>query len=309
MLEMPEMFERHLSLGQKAYQEAQYESARGHFEEAYQLKDDIEANLWLTKSLMTLGLYQNAYDILMEKKTYYLTKEEGLDVYFEVILNLNFFLEIEKLLVTTNSDKRLEWESSYQTVKDYQLLMHPDKYKTLIESLTHLHELPPMKQGNALKNLVFLPKEMAVEIAEKLLIDQKVSLFMRSELVQELVALQITSAVKILTYDGSLKEFQPNEMEKLTLVYQKSALLKELSHYFSKRDPALEAEVLKAVKIHIGLLYPFHEIEMIPMNKWCERYIQIYQGEGDVPLEDDELIEVSKKQDKLDEAVFQLLFF
>lgn len=69
MIELPELFERHMTLGKQAVKDGNLEEARSHFEDAYGLKDDMEANVSLVNVLVALKEYQEAYDILKEKKS------------------------------------------------------------------------------------------------------------------------------------------------------------------------------------------------------------------------------------------------
>ena len=257
--------------------------------------------------MIHLKLYAESYHILSEKKQTYLYEAEFQPVYFEVLIQLHYFYEVEKLLVHI-SEKEF-YQKKYELAKDYQLLMNPDRYKKIQDDLVDLGKISPMKQGKALNQLIFLPKEQVALVAQKLLVDKHVALFSRSELVQQLAQGQFTESFEILTWQNKLKSFIPNEVLSLKEVYRTSQLLKEIEIFFAQNAPSLSAEVERTAKLHLGCFYPFNEEEMQPTDIWVESYIEKYYGKPSRPV-DEELLElVILKQAKLDEEVFKLLSF
>lgn len=309
MIEMPELFDRHMNLGLKALSEELYEEAREHFEAAYNLESDKRANLYLVKTLVKLKLYAESYQILNEKKQIYLQEPEFQAIYFELLLQLHYFYEIEKLLANLGNEEKEPFQKAYDIAKDYQLLMNKDKYEELMNELYDLGNVLPMKQGQVLKQLNLLTKEQVALVAKKLLVEKKVAIFTRSELVQQLAQGKLTENFDILTWQGELKSFIPSQVLSLQGVYQESSLLKELATFFAQNAPSLSKDVERTVKLHLGCFYPFHEIEMEPVDVWVESYIEKYYGKPSKVVDDEVLEEIILKQAKLDEEVFKLLSF
>lgn len=305
LLEMPDMFERYMKLGEAAFDKEQYEEARDNFEEAYSLKDDPLGNLSLVKSLAKLKEYKSAYAIILENKRIYIEEKSNQSVYFEVLLQLTYFLEIEKLLAQKVLANQQNFEKAYSIAKDYHLMVYKEKFKKLELEVKSLVDCPSFEQGKYLKKLVFLPKEIVLPIAKELLVRPEVSLFSKNELVQHLVQLRLDEPVEILTYDQKKASFIGNETLTLNEAYLNSQVLKEVTDYFEQHNPSLKKEVLSTVKIHIGCLYPFQDEVMKPVHSWVEEYLQKY-GQGSHSITD---TGVQKIQERLDEEVLKLMSF
>lgn len=305
MIEMPDLFERHMTLGEQALLEKEYERAREHFDEAYQIKDDFFANVGLVKSLVELKLFEEAYELIKEKKLRYQKEMPYQEIYFHCLLQLNYFLEIEKFLLQFDSAAKEDWQKAYNIAKDYHLLIYKEKFKKIETEIKELDQAKPIAQGMILKKLIYLPQDKAVELIETLLVNPNVSLFSRSELVQQLVELQLEQSVELLTYSNELKQVVPKEVSPLKQVYSKSVILSQVSDYFAQNNPSLQQEVEKQVKLHIGCLYPFHEEVMVPTKAWVESYLMQYQGSQS----QSDLEEVLAIQKCLDEAVLKLFSF
>ena len=305
MLEMPDLFERHMTLGELAFIQEDYETARDHFEEAYELKDEISANVGLAKSFIQLKLFEEAYGIISEKKAFYLKEAAFHESYFHTLLQLNYFFEIELFLLHAKTTNLEDFQKAYEIAKDYHLLIYKEKFNKIEEELSQLGKVPPVEQGIVLKQLIYLPKEIVAKLARKLLIEEEVTIFSRSELARQLVELQLKETFTILTFKGELKPFVPKEMLSLNQMYQSSVVLKEITDYFAQNNPSLEREVTRQVKLHMGCLYPFTIDVMKPSESWVASYLKQYQG---ITSELD-LSPVFKVQERLDQEVFKLFSY
>ncbi|MFW7420158.1 MULTISPECIES: tetratricopeptide repeat protein [Vagococcus] len=305
LLEMPDMFERYMKLGEAAFENEEYEEARDCFEEAYSLKNDPLANLSLVRSLTKLKEFKSAYAIILENKRIYIEEKSNQSVYFEVLLQLTYFLEIEKLLAQKSLVNQQDFEKAYRIAKDYHLMVYKEKFKKLEIEVTSLVDYPSFQQGKYLKKLIFLPKEIVISLAKELLVNPDVSLFSKNELVQHLVQLRLTEPVEVLTYDNKVVSFVGSETLTLNEAYQNNQVLKEVSDYFEQHNPSLKKEVLSTIKIHIGCLYPFQDEVMKPVQSWVEEYLEKY-GQGSHSITDSK---VQNIQERLDEEVLKLMSF
>ena len=299
------MFERYMTLGQVAFNETNYIEAREHFEKAYDLKDEISANVSLVKTLIELNEFETAYSLIKEKKNYYEKKNEFHNSYFEVLLQLNLFLEIEKFLIIENLENKADYEKAYRIAKDYHLMIYKEKYKEIIDKIADLPSVKAVAQGSVLKQLVYLPKEKVIALSKELLVNEQVSLFSRSELIQQLAQIRISERLTVLTFDGKLESFIPKETQTLKEVYQTSTVLKEVGSYFEQNNPSLTLEVEKTIRVHLGCLYPFHEKIMTPVSDWVESYKTKYEMRNEV----EHLQTIYNIQEKLDLEVLNLLSF
>lgn len=305
MLEMPNLFERNMTLGEQAYEEEQYELAREHFESAYNIKNEIEANASLCKSLIALKEYEQAYQIINEKKQNY--REQGIyqGYYFEVLLQLNLFFEIEKLLVSETLENRQDFEKAYSIAKEYHLMIYKEKYKKIEESIMELPHMPTFQQNKVLKQLSYLPKERVIPLAQKLLVNPNVSLFSRSELIQQLAQINLVDEIKVLTYNNEILSFTPCDIGQLKEVYEESKILKEVGEYFEQNNPSLKLEVEKTIRLHLGCLYPFHNIVMTPVNDWVESYKEKYEN----TINNEARSNIYEIQEMIDQEVLKLFSF
>lgn len=309
MIEMPDLFERHMLLGTKSFEENEYEAARDHFEQAYNLEDDIKANVYLTKSLMALELYQEAYQVMSEKKGEYLLKDPYQEVYFNLLIKMNLFLDIEKFLIVTMSSEKEEWKKMYKVTKEYQLTINKKKILENEKELTDISSVTFAKQQECLKKMYYLPKERFVKITKKMLLDNKISFLIKSELINQLTQLDVSEKLETMTWEGEIRSFIPKNHLPLKKTYAKNQVLNQVIDYFDSSDPTLKEVVTSEIKLHIGCLYPFEIEEMQPVSKWVDSYLKKvdYSFEKDAIEED--LKEVFDYQQKIEEQVMNSLLF
>lgn len=302
---MPDMFERYMKLGQASFENKNYIEARDFFESAYDLKDDVEANHSVVKSLVALKEYESAYSVIKEKKRSYLIEEELFSIYFEVLLQLNYFLEIDKLLVSNEFGQLADYQKAYSIAKEYHLLLYKEKFKQIESKLTQLGEVKAIEQSEIIKELNYLPRERAVPIIQELLVNPSVSIFSRSELVQQLAQIKEEKVISVLTYDNQLREFKGSQIATLKECYQTNQVLKEVSQYVEQHQPSLTREIQQAIKLHIGCVYPFDQEVMLPIEDWCSSYLEKYGVKEQWNMNES----VQKIQERLDQEVFKLMFF
>ncbi|MBO0430340.1 hypothetical protein JZO82_14325 [Vagococcus fluvialis] len=305
MLEMPDLFERNMTLGNQAFDDQNYEMARDYFEAAYNIKDDLVANTSLTKSLVELKEFEAAYSILCEKKNSYLKTSELQLLYFNILLQLNYFFEIEKLLVSLVVENPGDLKKAYDISKEYHLMINKTKYRKLQDDIRAMVDLPKLNQGIVLKKVKFLPKEMVVDVAKDLLVDERVSIFSRSEICQLLVQVKLDEEIEVLTFNGEIKSFIPKTKKVLSKEYGESVVLKEVSHFFDTNNPSIKNEVEKSIKLHIGCLYPFVSEVMEPTDKWITSYIEKYQGN----TSETDFKKISQIQNQIDSEVLKMMSF
>lgn len=305
MLEMPDLFERNMTLGNQAFEDQNYEMARDYFEAAYNIKDDLVANVFLTKSLVELKEFETAYSILCEKKASYLKADDLQMIYFNVLLQLNYFFEIEKLLVNLSNEKKVEWQKAYDISKEYHLMINKTKYQQFQEEIREIVKLPKINQALVLKKVKYLSKEMVIELAKELLVDERLSIFSRSELCQSLVQIRCDEEVDVLTFSNKVKSFTPKLTKELAEVYRESLILKEVSYFFDTNNPTIKDEVVKSIKLHMGCLYPFTEEVMQPIDQWITSYVEKFQGN----TEQIKLEKIIQIQNKIDSEVLKMMSF
>lgn len=305
MLEMPNLFERNMTLGNQAFDDQNYEMARDYFEAAYNIKDDLVANTSLTKSLVELKEFETAYSILCEKKISYLKTSELQLLYFNILLQLNYFFEIEKLLVSLVVENPSDLKKAYDISKEYHLMINKTKYQKIQDDIREMVDLSKLNQGIVLKKVKFLPKEMVVDVAKELLVDERVSIFSRSEICQLLVQVKLDEEINVLTFNGEIKSFTPKTKKVLAKEYGESLVLKEVLHFFDTNNPSIKKEVEKSIKLHIGCLYPFVDEVMKPSEQWITSYIEKYQGN----TSETDFKKISKIQNQIDSEVLKMMSF
>lgn len=303
MIELPELFERHMTLGKQAVKDGNLEEARSHFEDAYGLKDDMEANVCLVNVLVALKEYQEAYDILKEKKRVYLEEPSYQGIYFQVLLHLKLFLDIEKLFVSYQGEDYETLKKDYTLVRDYQLLTNKEFYNEIVTSLKTLERGPVGRERVLLNKLNYLPKEEAVDVIKELLLREDVSIFIRSGLLQHLVQLELSEPVMILTIKGEKKEVIPKELPLMKELYQDNQVVSGLRAYFEQNNPSLIEEIEKMLKLYLGCLYPFSNDLMKPEEEWLNLYKLKYGNLNNADISK----EVLWLQEKLDKEVSSLL--
>ncbi|HCM90469.1 MULTISPECIES: hypothetical protein [Vagococcus] len=309
MIEMPELFERHMILGKQSFEENEYEVAREHFEEAYNLKDDIKANVYLTKSLMALELYYEAYQVMSEKKAEFLLKEEYQEIYFNLLVKTKLLLEIEKFLIVTPSFKKTEWEKKYKVTKEYELTINERKILENEKELADISNVTPVRQPEFLKKIYYLPKERFMELAKNMLLDNKISFLIKSELINQLTQLDINEPFNTVTWDGKIRTFIPNHHLPLKKMYEENQVLNQIIEYFENSDPSLKEVVTSEVKLHLGCLYPFEIEEMQPAEKWVDSYLKKSEYSFEKEAVKEDLKEILSQQQKIEEQVMNSLLF
>ena len=305
MLEMPDLFERHMLIGQKHVENKEFIEASEHFEKAYDIKDDLVANVSLTKSLMELEAYDVAYNIMVEHKKDYLQNKEYHDVYFTLLNKCHLFLEIEKFFLLSHVTVKAEWEKNYEIAKDYQLVINQKKFNELKTLFLSIPEKKPLEQTMILKQMVYFPKEVFVELAKELIVAKQLPIFLRNELVNQLVQLKVEEEINLLTWEEVQREFIPSKGVSLADSYRDSEIVKEVAEYYTMNQPSLKQEVLQLMKLHIGCMYPFEKETMQPVSDWVNSYIHRYLDE----TSDKALESIYTYQQKLDEEITKLLIF
>lgn len=302
---MPNLIERHMTLGRQSFEQEDYETARVHFEEVYEREDDVLVNLYLTKTLVALKEYQQAYKLLMEKKNYYEQHKDYQETYFQVLLSLTYFFEIDKLFSLMGNKVPDDWSKSYQISKEYTFLMDKKRLSEIEEELLLLGSYQFVQQGTILKNIKYLPKEKAIPIIKQLLVDKHVAIFTRTELIQELIRIKYNEEILLVTWEGKEASCLPIEVPLLKVVYQTNLVLKEVSDYLIMNHPSLFLEVAKTIRLHLGCVYPFQDEVMKPVDKWVTSYLMKYETLSNR----EDLNEILSIQEKLDEEVFKLMSF
>ncbi|MEG0254870.1 hypothetical protein [Vagococcus sp.] len=291
MLEMPEMFERYMSIGKQEYEKGAYEVAMDHFEKAYELKDDLLANVFLTRSLMALEDYDKAFQRMSEYKGAYLLNRDYQDTYFELLIKKQFFLEIEKFFLLPSIEVKDIWLKKYEVAKNYQLVINETAFEEMKEQFNQLPNIPFWEQKKTLGLMKYFPKEVFVTLAKPLLVSEELSVLFRNDLVNQLVQLKITTPLSVLTWEKQIKTFIPSDYLSLQQSCQESVVLQKVSHFYTENNPSLKKEMMQLIKLHIGYLYPFNNEVMTPTEDWVKSYMQPYARidaieEGSKTLED-----------------------
>lgn len=305
MLEMPDLFERHMLIGQKQVENKEFLEASEHFEKAYNLKDDLIANVSLTKVLIELEAYDDAYKIMSEHKQNYLLNKEYHDVYFTLLTRSHLFLEIEKFFLLPNVSVKKEWENNYEIAKEYQLVINQKKFNELKNLFLSMPEKNPLEQTVIFKQMVYFPKEVFVELAKELIVSNQLPIFLRNELVNQLVQLKVEEEITLLTWEEVKRDFIPSQAMPLAESYRENEVVIQVSEYYTMNQPSLKQEVLQLMKLHTGCMYPFAKETMVPVSDWVNSYINRYIDE----LPDKGLESIYRYQQKLDEEITKLLIF
>lgn len=309
MIEMPELFERHMTLGKQSFEDKEYNVARDHFNQAYNLKDDEIANLYLTNTLLVLEKYQEAYEVMSEKKKYYLQEPQFQEVYFQLLIKMTLFLEVEKFLIQTTHVKREDWEKVYQVTKEYHLTVNKEKILEKERELADIGSVSLAKQKQRLKLIHYLPKESFLALTKVVLIDSGVSLLVKSEWINQLTQLNVNENLETMTWQGVVVPFNPNDYVPLKQVYANNQVLNQLTQYFDNSDPSLKEMITSEVKLHIGCLYPFEEVWMNPRDIWVSSYLiksGLSEGNSDLSTE---LRDVLNCQKEIEEKLMQSMLF
>ncbi len=305
MLEIPNLFERHMSLGQRKFDNMEFEDAATHFEEAYDMKDDLLANLNLTKSLIEINSLDKAYEIMKEHEKDYLLNVDYQETYFDLLNKCHYFLEVEKMFLSPFVEVKKEWRKSYRIAKEYQLTINQKKFKELEEAFLLVVEKKPTEQAVILKLMRYFPKDLFVSLAKELLVDKRVSVFSKNELVNQLVQLKIEEKISLLNWEQQLKTFFPSHHKPLFESYQENSVLQKVDDYYTANNPSLKTEITRVVKLHIGYLYPFEKDTMSPVSEWVNSYIDTYDGNKC----DKSLEAVYNYQQRIDEDLANLFLF
>lgn len=309
MLEMPEMFERHMMIGKQEFEKENYDVAITHFEKAYDLKDDLKANVFLTKSLIAVEKYDEAFQRMLEFKGAYLLNKDYQEIYFELLLQKQYLLEIEKFFMLPSIEVKESWIRKYEVAKDYQMVINETKFKEMSDRFQNIVNIPFWEQKKELSLMKFFSKKEFLAVSEPLLISEQLPVLFRNELINQLVQLKIAEKIEIRTWDNEIKTLIPKNRLSLQQTYQESIVLKEVSQYYSEKNPSLEKEIFQMVKLHIGYLYPFSQEIMVPTTEWVKSYLHPY-GSLDILNSDSKTLEsVYVYQKKLDKELTKLAIF
>ncbi|MGO3732025.1 MAG: hypothetical protein ACTJHC_02495 [Vagococcus sp.] len=308
LLELPNMYERHIRLGKEAYAKGYISVASEHFAEAYQLEDTLEANGWLVKSLVKDSKAKQAYNLLKEYEYAYLDDQYS-DLYVSVLLQLAYFYELELLLSKLSTERANAYRPMYEASQSYWMAVDNQRLINVQRELMLLGEKNVAHQIKGVKQLRYLPKESMIKVGDVLLQDKRVIPFVRAHFLDALVQLKINHSFQCLTIESQCVTVNPSQLLTLRETYKDSPVLSRLKESLEQQNPSSLETVTEVLTLHIGCLYPFSKEVMEPASLWVDSYNMSYgmSIQHTVDVHSDEFKQVLNIQRKLDEEVMRLM--
>lgn len=282
IVDLPDNYERHLTLGKEALARGSSLEAKDHFEGAYNLVQTFEANVFYVESLLELGQPSEALLVADELVTDYLRSEAHWALYCRLLLSSDYFIQVEKIIVSKEKSGWLTAEVSEMAdvATSYFKKMSPQVRQGRLAESQHLDEDSVMGQLGTAKTLERLPKEDYVSCARQLLENEEVSLLVRQGILENLIAMAVTETVTLVDIHGQRHEIVPDEWyEDQTEKELKAVVLNELADKMAFELGELKELLSQEVNMQFKLLRPFASQWIVDKEHWVALILANYLGQ------------------------------
>ncbi|MGX6961814.1 tetratricopeptide repeat protein [Vagococcus xieshaowenii] len=284
IIEMPENYQHHMTLGQIAFEEERFNEALNHFQLAYNLENQLEANRWLVKSALVLNEYALAETVMEERLNDYLTDNDSLRLYIEALVGLKKFQRARLFIeVYAQGTSKEELMVLLNQMEEQTVRFEGAKVQKSIGKLSSWYP-EPHEITSFLEQLNQLPYESFLKLVTQVLADANHSLMLRNQLLNMLTLLKVEQHVKILNYKDEWQEVSPKELEVLgreTTYLQVSAILNKLVG----EQPNVLNQLLADQRRFFNILYPLAQQEIQSIENWLSVTLAPYNGVVRLPID------------------------
>lgn len=285
IVEMPDNYQRLLTLGKEALAEGDYHVAQINFEEAYNLEQTSEGNFFYVKSLLALGNVQESFSVANERLSDYLTDQEKWPTYCQLLLGTEQFIQLEKQLA---EKKKLGWETKSveklrDTAVDYFNALSAQVKRERLMLAKELAGSPVISQLQKARQLERLPQSDYLTSVVELLKNPQVSLIVRQGMLQNLIDMEVIEEVEVIDLHNTRRLLNLGKsvvtQEEQQLKVDVRTILKERLA-FEQTD--LRTLILREWEMHYQLMTPFATQWVIDSELWVDQMLASYLGEASV---------------------------
>ncbi|MGM0212994.1 hypothetical protein [Enterococcus sp. AZ109] len=297
-INFPGNYDYYLRNGQSALEEHRSKEGMVYLEEAYQIKQEPIVNWMIATTAFELGDYEKSLSYIIELPDFYMEEENRAELYLQNLLMSKQYLTARKLIWELQKQGKLDKEKiqSFDDLIEMQETFYQQTQRSMIngvkQELAELDQFPNIYQLQLIKKVKELPQTDLMEVANKLMVNPRLSLLVRNFLFEELVKIGVGSKVSILTVDGNIRSLSPEQVGLSTSNQFKNDILSGLEANLENQDPVLLASLLEEVKVELALLYPLYN-HYGNSQFWINSYLSEYLS-GEYPL-DESIEEVRKK--------------
>lgn len=309
-IEFPNNFNGFLNIGKHAFEQEHYVEALANFEAAYELDSNFELNTYLVRALMEMGQPERALTVAREFVPMYLADGRWTALYVNVLLATKHYLKAEKVvanLAETGSPLNKDIMDLFNAAKRVYQSTESRNIRQKSEQLLALGDLPPFEQMQRIPVIEGLTRDELVPAAQQLLVDQRVTLMIRTSLLENLAQLKITEPLHFLTVKDETITVVPADCGTIYGSEKVQRVLNGVAEDMEKNQPSMAKMVLKTARLHLGCLYPQADRWLTWPDLWVYSYSGLFQPET-VPLSAEEqqlLKEIQLLQQKIDSQLPQ----
>lgn len=279
-IDFPSESERLLYLGKNYYEKKDYLKSLDCFKEYYQDDLSLKVNTYLVRVSLKLGQIDEAFDYVKEFEQYYRNEESLQPIYLDVLLKKRLFLQVEKWFVQLEESNQFkeEYQETLIKTQDYWTKVDNDDYRNHVSRCQNLINEEMSQQIKLAKEFDYLTKIDFTEIVtEYILCEDRVSIFIRNQFIDELVQLKESSTIEVLTVFNQLVKINLIDVDRLMPTILTHPLYQKLSYFMEDNYSSQEQMVLGVLKAHLGMLYPCLNQYIVNVDDWVQAYL-LYFG-------------------------------
>lgn len=270
------VYEEQLQIGKEYYKDGRFDFAREHFEKAYDLLDETEANLLLVKTLNQLNLFEEAEQIIKEKREDYLESDARLPVYLNALLGQKKIQTARLLIFSEISvEKReifLDKINATETfIEDY------DNFR-LLELQKRIASWYPTsyEEADFITEMEKLPFPSYLFEVSRVISDEKYELQVRNRFLNDLICLELSQKITLITIENKKIVVSPNELIPIneTTFFNEVVLL--LEDYTASLELSVKNKLVEEVNYLLRLMFPVYLLEELSAKKWLQVTLKNY---------------------------------
>lgn len=278
----PNNQERERKLGQRAWEEGDYQKAQGHFERAYHQEPSYDLNRRLVGCLEKQGEFRRGLFVAEDYQEEYDRDPAGFGQLFHLYLLEQEFLQARKYLRLGAKRKELasvDFDLAKQELKQLEQVFafyDGDRLQQKREYLLQINsDLMPIASKKWTEVMSHLPYASFVTIAKEVLA-KAYNPYLRPRLVEELVKLGYQKEVSIRDLNGVKQKCRFDSLQLPEAQPALAEMLQYLEAEHGQKDPVLLDSIKGEVRAHFALAYPFAPQINAPLE-WAESYWREYQ--------------------------------